>query len=304
MIDAEQDRQTVDSDGVPQGKSGHLQRGDTAQTLASSFGDSCHIHASDEEELVYTGDEVEAMKQVRTKLLEEHGIDKAKVCDAFLAVATINCKLRIEDTVNKIVKLLGIMKELDCEDGIDADLWKPAAIHELKSFAPVGKCNNGCHAQWIRKGGKVTKEEQRNHVHACIMFYLANNRDARTLRNGMLFVFDLTGRDDMATEKRQGNEKLIQSFYQALPSRPQSINIVGCSFLLRSFINASIKVASLLIKQKMLARIHFSVMDDVKKLFPEKSLPKYCGGNGGGIFKDRHLFKNRHRLILQAAHHP
>ena len=232
--------------------------------------------------MVYTDDEVQAMKQVRTKL-EEHGIDKARVCDEFLAVATINCKLRIEETVKKIVKLLAIMTELGCEDGITSNLWKPGAAHELKSFAPVGKCNNGCHAQWIRKGGSVTREEQRNHVHACVMFYLANNRDARTLRNGMIFVFDMTGRDDMATEKRQGNEKLIQSFYQALPSRPQSINIVGCSFLLRSFINASIKVASLFIKQKILARIHFSNMEDVKKHFPEESIPKYAGGEGGGI---------------------
>ena len=160
--------------------------------------------------MVYTDDEVQAMKQVRTKL-EEHGIDKARVCDEFLAVATINCKLRIEETVKKIVKLLAIMTELGCEDGITSNLWKPGAAHELKSFAPVGKCNNGCHAQWIRKGGSVTREEQRNHVHACVMFYLANNRDARTLRNGMIFVFDMTGRDDMATEKRQGNEKLIQS---------------------------------------------------------------------------------------------
>ena len=193
IMEQEQERQTVDSDdGAPPGKS--LQRGDTAQTLASSFGDSCQISASDEE-LVYTDDEVEAMKQVRTKLLEEHGVEKAKVCDAFLAVATINCKLRIEDTVKKIVKLLAIMEELGCEDGIDADLWKPSAVHELRSFAPgrrdissilrffsnllcfssrasstVGKCINGCHAQWIRsKGGKVTREEQRNHVHACIM---------------------------------------------------------------------------------------------------------------------------------------
>ena len=99
----------------------------------------------------------------------------------------------------------------------------------------------------------------------------------------MIFVFDLTGRDDMATEKKQGNEKLIQSFHQALPSRPQSLNIVGCSFLLRTFINASIKVASLFIKQKMLARIHFSNMEAVKKLFPEESIPRYCGGGGGGI---------------------
>eukprot|EP00957_Ditylum_brightwellii_P143281 10915880-Ditylum_brightwellii.AAC.1 len=61
------------------------------------------------------------------------------------------------------------MTKLGCEDGIDDELWKPAAAHELKAWAPAGKDHNGCCTAWIKGGGKVSKEEERNHCHACIM---------------------------------------------------------------------------------------------------------------------------------------
>merc|ERR1712032_151053 len=96
--------------------------------------------------------------------------------------------------------------------------------------------------------------------------------------------FDATERDsDAAKESKVGNEKLIRSFQQALPLRPRTIQIIGTSFIKRTLINASIKLASLFIKQKILARIHFSTVDEVKKLFPEESIPKYLGGDGGGM---------------------
>jgi len=41
------------------------------------------------------------MRGVRAKLLEDHGIEESRVGSTFLAVATINCKLRVDETTSK-----------------------------------------------------------------------------------------------------------------------------------------------------------------------------------------------------------
>ena len=51
--------------------------------------------------VVYTDDELTAMRGVRAKLLEDHGIEESRVGSTFLAVATINCKLRVDETTSK-----------------------------------------------------------------------------------------------------------------------------------------------------------------------------------------------------------
>mmetsp|Transcript_44537 Transcript_44537/g.94780 ORF Transcript_44537/g.94780 Transcript_44537/m.94780 type:complete len:351 (-) Transcript_44537:206-1258(-) len=233
--------------------------------------------------IVYTDEELDAMRAVRTKLEEEHSIPPSRLGAAFLAVATINCKLRVDETVNKIKKLLEIMAQLGCPDGIDDELWKPDAKHELHPYPPVGKDRRGCRTTWIRGGGKVTKELERAHCHACIMQYLSVHSDPNTLRNGVTFVIDLSSRTDLATQSKQGNERLIQSFYQAIPQRPQIIMIAGCSLPLRAIVNASIKLASVFIKQKVLQRIHFVTVEDAAGRLARGSAPAYVGGMGGGV---------------------
>ena len=52
---------------------------------------------------------------------------------------------------------------------------------------------------------------------------------------------------------------------------------------MRTFVNGSIKLASLFIKQKILQRIHFVTVEDAKSYLPLKNAPKYVGGGGGGI---------------------
>jgi len=255
--------------------------GSECNSVAAAAAEATTTTTWDGEPLVYSDEELAAMKEVKAKLLEENGIES--FCDVFLVVATINCKLNVTQTVTKVIKLSELMSKLGCSDGIDENIFKPNAVHELKSYAPAGRDRNGCLIQWIRGGSKVKHEEERNHVHACLMQYMAIHSDPRTLHHGLSMVFDLTGRDDMAKQSKVGNEKLFQSFYQALPTRPQTIQIIGTSFITRTFINASIKLASIFIKQKILTRIHFSTFDEVKKLFPEDSIPKYLGGNGGGI---------------------
>ena len=60
-----------------------------------------------------------------------------------------------------VVKLLEIMEQLGCEDGIDDELWKPNAKHELKPYAPTGTDHRGCSITWIQAGGNVPKKEER-----------------------------------------------------------------------------------------------------------------------------------------------
>eukprot|EP00566_Odontella_aurita_P019627 CAMPEP_0113531532 /NCGR_PEP_ID=MMETSP0015_2-20120614/3546_1 /TAXON_ID=2838 /ORGANISM="Odontella" /LENGTH=298 /DNA_ID=CAMNT_0000430373 /DNA_START=280 /DNA_END=1173 /DNA_ORIENTATION=- /assembly_acc=CAM_ASM_000160 len=249
-------------------------------TFSASFSDSESSYP-DGSTIIYSDGELDAMRQVRAKLTTDHGIESSRVGSVFLAVATINCKLRVDETAEKIVKLLGLMEKLGCPDGIDDELWKPDAKHELHPYPPVGTDNRGCSITWIRGGNRVSKEEERNHAHACIMQYLSVHADPTTLRNGLSFIIDMSGKDDK--QAKVGNEKTVQAFYQAIPQRPQIILIAGSSFIMRTIINKSIKLASLFIKQKVLGRIHFVSVDDALSRVPLKSAPVYCGGEGGGV---------------------
>jgi len=231
--------------------------------------------------IVYTDEELTAMREVRAKLLEEHGIEESRVGSAFLMVATINCKLRVDETVNKITKMLEIMEQLGCSDGISDDFITNAK-HELHPYPTVGVDKRGCSTTWIRAGSPVPKEEERHHCQACIMQYLAVHADSKTLREGVSFILDLSGREDVMTAEKVGNEQLIQSFYQAIPQRPQVILIAGTSYLLRMFVNASIYVASVFVKAKILERISFTTVEEAVEMLPEGSAPVYVGGKGGG----------------------
>ena len=230
--------------------------------------------------IVYTEEEIAAMRQVRTTLLEEHGIEESRVGSIFLAVATINCKLRVEETATKIFKLLEIMQQLGCDDISDDFITN--AKHELHPYPTVGVDKRGCSTTWIRAGSPCPKEEERHHCQACIMQYLAVHADSKTLREGVSFILDLSGREDVMTAEKVGNEQLLQSFYQAIPQRPQVILIAGTSYLLRTFVNASIYVASVFVKAKILERISFTTVEEAVDMLPEGSAPVYVGGKGGG----------------------
>ena len=71
-----------------------LHKQETDETAQESFGD-------DGPTIIYSEEELNAMREVRTKLLEEHGIEASRVGSTFLAVATINCKLRVDETTSK-----------------------------------------------------------------------------------------------------------------------------------------------------------------------------------------------------------
>lgn len=231
--------------------------------------------------VIYTAEELGAMREVKAKLLMDHGIVESRIGLAFLAVATINCKLRVEEAVKKIKKFLDMMALLGCPEGIDNELWKPEAAHELKSYEPCGKDFKGSSMIWINSNGrKVEEDEQRFHVHACIMHFLAVHADAVSLRQGITMVIDVSV---SPKGRKVGNEKEIQGFYQAFPQRPQAIMIAGTTRVTRMVVNASIKVASLFTKQKVLDRIQFVSIEEAKHKVPLSSAPRYVGGQGGGV---------------------
>lgn len=249
-------------------------------SLSKAASESFSSYTDDADQpIIYTNEELNAMRHVKAKLLAEHQVKN--VGSAFIAVATINCKLRVEETVMKIKKFMECIHSLGCPDGIDDDLWKPFVAHELKAYEPAGKDFHGASVIWINSNGrKVEEEDQRNHVHACIMHYLAAHADAVTLRQGITMVLDVSV---SPKPPKIGNENAIQAFYQAFPQRPQAILIAGTNPVTRMVVNASIKVASLFTKQKVLDRIQFVTLDQAKKMIPLSSAPKYVGGLSGGI---------------------
>mmetsp|Transcript_16704 Transcript_16704/g.26981 ORF Transcript_16704/g.26981 Transcript_16704/m.26981 type:complete len:350 (+) Transcript_16704:149-1198(+) len=269
-----------DDDGNRNNKFDH-EGSDTTQPLSFSEYSNDGNNDGEGDTIIYTDKELIAMRAVRHSLVEEHSIPSDRVNATFLAIATINCKLQVEETVAKIKKLLEIMSQLGCPDGIaEGELWKAEAAYELHPYPMVGKDGRGCSTTWIRGGGKVKKEDERAHVHACIMQYLSVHSDPNTLRNGVSFIIDLSARNDDPKLKKQpkvGNEKLIQSFYQAIPQRPQIIMIAGCSLPTRAIVNVSIRLASVFIKQKILQRIHFVTVEDAVKYLGEGSAPGYTG---------------------------
>ena len=72
-----------------------LHKQETDETAQESFGDT------DGPTIIYSEEELNAMREVRAKLLEEHDIEPSRVGSTFLAVATINCKLRVDETTSK-----------------------------------------------------------------------------------------------------------------------------------------------------------------------------------------------------------
>jgi hypothetical protein len=132
---------------------------------------------------------------------------------------------------------------------------------------------------WITSGNQVAIEEERHHVLAANMYTLAVHADPISLREGVTFVIDMS---QSTPPPKIGNEGKMQKVYQCYPLRPQQIMIAGTNMFTTIIVNASIKVASLFSKQKVLNRIRFVTVEDAVSQIPESSVPKYLGGPGGG----------------------
>lgn len=230
---------------------------------------------NDYERIQYSEEELVAMRAVKAELISR-GLDEAKIGLRALAVTTINSKLRIQEAADKHMKWLEGLRNfgIDC---VDENIWKDEASRMLRSYAPSGVDSKGRSIFWI-KGGVIQIEEEKLSMFAGVMYFMAIHGDNVSLREGISFIIDVRNSDN-----KVGNEKRLQSSYQAFPLRPQRILIFGAGKVKRVFINGLITVASFFTKKKILDRIRFVSIEDVLAEVPNASVPVYVGGQGGGI---------------------
>lgn len=228
--------------------------------------------------VIYTKEELEAMKQVLKVLVEEHNIEPGKIGPRVLALTTILNKNRVDDSVKAFLKFKEAVALVDM-DGFDEQV-----THDVEDY--IGKCYEACgmddfgrQVMWIHAEHNASPDEEKLWIQAGIVYWMAIHADSTSLREGIHFVIDVT---DKPADK-YGNAQKLQKVTQAYPLRPQSIRIAGSNFASRIVINGIIKVASLFAKAKVLQRIKFVSVDDAFQSLPKESSPQYLGGGGGGI---------------------
>ena len=128
---------------------------------------------------------------------------------------------------------------------------------------------------WISSSEPNQIAEEQTVVHAGILYWMAVHSDAVTLRDGCTFVIDTTRQKGIP---QVGNERKLQKTWQSLPLRPQNLFIVGASYLKRLFINALIKFASVFSNSKVLSRLRFVEMHQVKEAISDENMPMSLGG--------------------------
>lgn len=234
----------------------------------------------------YTDAELDAMRSVKALLLEQ-GVSEDNIRPMELAYTVLTCKLRPQESVDKYKLFLSMLetfgiKTLDeCWGAANRDGsgdWKEH-YDTFGSYAATGRDAKGRSIMWIRgKKEGTPKDKEVRTIKSSVLFVLAIHADLTTLREGVSFVIDTTN-----NSSNHGNEGKMQKAWQSYPLRPQAIYIVGANMLKRVVINGLISLASLFTKSKVLARIQFADMKFVKTQFPKESLPKYAGGEAGGI---------------------
>jgi len=130
---------------------------------------------------------------------------------------------------------------------------------------------------WVNGGKKIKVEDERPTIHCCCLYFFAVHSDIFTLRNGVSLVINTASA--VGNEKKIGNEKKMQVAWQNFPTRPQGIYILGTSAITRITVNALIAAASLIAKNKVIARIRFSNIDELEDKFGKSNLPEMHGGD-------------------------
>lgn len=227
--------------------------------------------------IVYNDEEISAIRTVKEELIKS-GIDEERIGLRTLAVATINNKLRIEDSVSKYTTWLKAIELFGVHSLNDGE-FKPEYSKYLNSYAACGKDMKERSIFWI-KGGAIKPDEERKSVEAGIMYFMAIHADNISLHEGITFVIDTSLSSSIV---KVGNESKLQKAWSSFPLRPQRIYIAGANLIKRLVINGLIKIASVFTKQKILDRIRFASIEEVLEEVPMKSAPIYVGGEGGGI---------------------
>lgn len=243
----------------------------------------------------FTDEEIAAVRETKRLLTEEHGLPHSKLSKRELFIVTLNCKLRPETAAIKYKKWLQAISEYglhsfdDVWEGLSDDPNSDEMWDKLKAnFSPFAGCGRDKLDRavfWI-KGRPVVPDEERIHIRCTCIYYIAIHADLISLRNGITFVIDTTHNP---MEKLVGNERKLQKVYQSVPLRPQRIFILGTSFIKRVVINAIISFASLFTSEKVIDRIRFVELDEVRASVADESLPAYIGGGGGGLHSQEDL---------------
>eukprot|EP00547_Thalassionema_nitzschioides_P002711 CAMPEP_0194216578 /NCGR_PEP_ID=MMETSP0156-20130528/19268_1 /TAXON_ID=33649 /ORGANISM="Thalassionema nitzschioides, Strain L26-B" /LENGTH=282 /DNA_ID=CAMNT_0038945379 /DNA_START=125 /DNA_END=973 /DNA_ORIENTATION=+ len=236
------------------------------------------------EDINYSDEELETMREVKRLLEEEDGL--SYVNPRFLAYTVIVCKNRVQDSVDKYRKFLKAMSA--CGDGsltnveTDDEMWNdPHVVSFLrKYYVPCGVDFEGRQILWIYGGEPITEEMELTCVRAGILYTAAVHADNKSLREGITFVIDTS---KQGSKEKIGNESKLQKLNQSYPLRPQAIYLAGSSYATRLLINGLIRIASVFTKQKILQRIKFVTMEEAVELVPKESAPRYAGGEGGNI---------------------
>jgi hypothetical protein len=232
----------------------------------------------------FTEEEKAALTSVRSKLLQTKasggaGYAERDVRPREVALVTLICKLRVDKAVAKFVQFMDVLKEYNLT--MDALYEEPDSLtaklgHKWeKNYEVCGQDKGGRSIMWISAGEPNQISEEQIVVHSGILYWMAVHSDILTLRDGCTFVIDTTKQKGISSV---GNEKKLQKTWQSLPLRPQNLFIVGASYLKRLFINALIKFATVFSNSKVLARIRFAEMEEVREVIDAENMPHGSGG--------------------------
>lgn len=244
------------------------------------------------EELPWTQEELHAFYVTRDLLLSSSGpyklpVEKLSVRN--LMLATLNCKCRPPKAAKKYslwlkaLETFGISSfdSILSEVGVTGDgggseegweLLKPM----LTAFAGCGLDKQNRSIMWIRARPTLIEEEQHS-VRASSLYFTAIHADLTSIRQGITFVLDISSPDSLA--KKIGNEDKLQRYYQSMPLRPQTIYFVGATAWKRILVNAIISLASVFTSEKVIDRVRFAELDEVKTKIDDASIPCYMGGH-------------------------
>lgn len=236
-------------------------------------------------ESLFTEEEINAFVKTKALLLEQ-GLSLDKISQRDLLITVMNCKLRPESAAEKYKKWLDAMSVFDINSF--TDVWENLPLEGDGSrgdwpiinfmvggvYAGCGRDMQNRSVMWI-KTRPVQIEEERNAIRSSVVYFTAIHADLISLRNGITFVLDTTNNDMV---QKVGNENKLQRTWQSIPLRPQRIFILGAGYIKRALINAALAIASLFTKEKVIERIRFAELDEVRKEIADESLPVHVGG--------------------------
>ncbi|GMI63199.1 hypothetical protein ScalyP_jg5206 [Parmales sp. scaly parma] len=171
------------------------------------------------------------------------------------------------DLYNIDINLLG----LSASEQQVTNIWKTQNLTKyFRSYRLCGLDKAGASIFWIASSVPIEKNEEKEAIHASILAFVAAHADLVTLRTGISFIIDVTGKPD----RKVGNERKLQETWQAFPLRPRHFFISGATFFKRLVINALLKVASAFSNNKVLRRIRFAKVKEVEETIGADSMPQ------------------------------